>query len=114
MHPGNGRIVFAYQEPAWAGYAGGLLAATVLVGVYLTVIRPWLAGLNWRVAGVVVLAMSQLIVAFLEGSDPQRYANLQNNVGGLMAVALLPLVVTGIAQSRYVLRQEPPEISPTR
>ncbi len=111
--PGNGRVVFSYQEPAWVGYAGGLLAAAVLVGVYMKVIRPRLAGSNGRAAGVAVLgtALSQLIVAFLEGSDPQRYANLQDNTIGLVAVAVLPLVVAGFAQSRYLRRQEPPESS---
>jgi hypothetical protein len=111
--PGNGRVVFAYQEPAWVGYAGGLLAAAVLVAVYMTVIRPRLDGRNWRAAGVAVLgtALSQLIVALLEGSDPQRYASLQDNTIGLVAVAVLPLVVAGFAQSRYVRRQEPPEVS---
>jgi hypothetical protein len=111
--PGNGRVVFAYQEPAWVGYAGGLLSAVVLVAVYMTVIRPRLDGRNWRAAGVAVLgtALSQLIVALLEGSDPQRYASLQDNTIGLVAVAVLPLVVAGFAQSRYVRRQEPPEVS---
>lgn len=114
--PGNGRIVFAYQEPAWVGYAGGLLAATVLVGLYLTVIRPRLAGLNWRAAGVAILgtALSQVIVAFLEGSDPERYATLQDNTIGLVAIAVLPLVVAGIAQASYVRRQELPEVSGRR
>ena len=114
--PGNGRVVFAYQEPAWVGYAGGLLAAAVLVGVHLTVIRPRLAGPNWRAAGVAILgtALSQLIVAFLEGSDPARYATLQDNTVGLVAVAVLPLVVAGIAQARYVRRRELPEVSRPR
>jgi hypothetical protein len=111
--PGNGRVVFAYQEPAWVGYAGGLLAAAVLVGVYMTVIRPRLDDRNWRAAGVAVLgtALSQLIVALLEGSDPQRYASLQDDTAGLIAVAVVPLILAAFAQSRYLRRRNSPEVS---
>jgi hypothetical protein len=111
--PGNGRIVFAYQEPAWVGYAGGLLAAAVLIGLYSIIIRPRLASLNWRLAGVAVLgtALSQVIVAVLEGSDPQSYAGLQDETAGLIAVAVVPLIAAAIAQSQYARRRKSPEVS---
>jgi hypothetical protein len=111
--PGNGRIVFAYQEPPWVGYAGGLSAAAVLIGLYWVIIRPRLASLSWRLAGVAVLgtALSQLIVAFLEGSDPERYARLQDDTAGLIAVAVVPLIMAAIAQSRRLRRRKSPEVS---
>ena len=44
-------------------------------------VRPRLAALLWRAAGVAVLgtAVSQVIVGVIEGSSPQGYARAQEN-----------------------------------
>ena len=99
--PANGRIVFAYQEPALVGYSGGLVAAAALVGGYFAIIRPRLDSLPWWMAGVAVLgtAGSQVVVGLFEGTDPQLYARLQDNTAGLVAVAIAPLAIAGLAQA---------------
>ncbi|HSM45377.1 MAG TPA: hypothetical protein VK969_10215 [Acidimicrobiia bacterium] len=99
--PANGRIVFAYQEPALVGYSGGLLAAVALIGVYFAFIRPRLDSLPWWTAGVAVLgtAGSQVVVGLFEGTDPQLYGRLQDNTAGLVAVVIVPLAIAGLAQA---------------
>jgi hypothetical protein len=99
--PTSGRIAFAYQEPAFVGYAGGFLAASVLLVVYLALIRKRLASFPWWMAGVAVLgtAISQLIVAAFEGSSPLVYAQLIDNQAGLAAVAIAPLIAAGVLQA---------------
>ena len=98
--PANGRIVFAYQEPALVGYAGGLLSALVLAGLYWSIIRPRLGSFGLWMAGVAVMgtAISQLIVAILEGSSPVRYAELQDSATGLAVVVVVPLVAVASIQ----------------
>lgn len=98
--PANGRIAFAYQEPAWVGYAGGLTAATVLLVFYWVVIRRRLDSVYWWSAGVAVLgtAISQVIVAVLEGSDPIFYAEVQTSPAGLATLIVGPLLLAGFAQ----------------
>jgi hypothetical protein len=98
--PANGRIAFAYQEPAFVGYSGGGLAALALGGVYWWLIRPRLDSVHWWAAGVAVggTAISQMIVAVLEGSSPERYADLQDNSAGFVAVFAGPLLVVVLAQ----------------
>ena len=98
--PGSGRVLFAYQEPPFVGYSGGFLAALVLLALHLTVIRRRMASFPWWMAGVAVVgtALSQVVVGVLEGSDPQRYAGLQGNSAGLMAVVVGPLLVAAVIQ----------------
>ena len=98
--PGSGRVLFAYQEPAFVGYSGGFVAALILLALHLTVIRRRMASFPWWMAGVAVLgtAMSQVVVGVLEGSDPQRYAEFQGNSAGLVAVLVGPLLVAAVIQ----------------
>ena len=101
--PANGRIAFAYQEPALVGYAGGVLSALVLTGLYWSIIRPRLGSFGWWMAGVAVMgtAISQVIVAILEGSSPVRYAELQDSALGLVVIAVGPLVAVASIQFRW-------------
>jgi hypothetical protein len=98
--PANGRIAFAYQEPAVVGYSGGFLAAIVLAGLYRALVRPRLSSFAWWMAGVAILgtAVSQVIVGVLEGSAPETYAGLQDNTGGLAVVLVAPLLAAGAVQ----------------
>ena len=98
--PGNGRVVFAYQEPAWVGYAGGFTAALVLFGVYRWFVWPRLSSRVWWFAGVAVMgtAISQVIVGALEGSSPVRYGELQDDAVGLALIFIGPLAVAAVIQ----------------
>jgi hypothetical protein len=92
--PTSGRIAFAYQEPALVGYAGGFLAAAVLGSLYWFVIKARLTSPVWWAAGVAVLGttISQVIVGFWEGSSPVEYGVAQDNVAGLIALLIGPLM----------------------
>lgn len=108
--PSSGRIAFAYQEPAWVSYAGGFLAATVLISAYRLLVIPRIESPMWWAAGVAILgtATSQVIVGFLEGSSVERYAALQDNSGGLVALIVVPLLVAAAFQwIRWPLRRQP-------
>jgi len=98
--PTSGRIVFAYQEPALVGYAGGFLAAAVLGTLYWFVIKPRLSSLVWWTAGVAVqgTTISQVIVGLWEGSSPVGYGVAQDNVAGLIALLIGPLVAAAGVQ----------------
>lgn len=98
--PTSGRIVFAYQEPALVGYAGGFLAAAVLGSLYWFVIKPRLSSPVWWTAGVAVLGttISQVIVGLWEGSSPVGYGVAQDNVAGLVALLIGPLVAAAGVQ----------------
>lgn len=101
--PGSGRVVFAYQEPPWVGYAGGLTAALVLVGAYRWLLWPRLSSPVWWAAGVAVLGtvISQTIVALLEGSSPVRYGELQDETAGLALIFIVPLATAAALQWRW-------------
>jgi len=107
--PGNGRIAFAYQEPAIVGYAGGFLAAAVLGSLYWLVIRPRLASPLWWAAGVAVLgtAISQVIVGLWEGTSPEGYGEVQDNAAGLVVIALVPLMAVAVGQ--YLVQKPSPD-----
>lgn len=98
--PGNGRIVFAYQEPALVGYAGGITAAVILGVAYWRLVWPRRDQASWAAAGVAILgtAISQVIVGVLEGSSPARYAALQDNTAGLVGILVAPLVTAAAVQ----------------
>jgi hypothetical protein len=98
--PTNGRIAFAYQEPALVGYAGGFLAAAALGSLYWLVIKPRLSSPVWWGAGVAVLGttISQVIVGLWEGSSPVEYGDAQDNVLGLIALLIVPLVAAAGVQ----------------
>lgn len=98
--PVSGRIAFAYQEPAWVGYAGGLTAALVLLALYWAVVLPRLDSAYWWSAGVAMLgtAISQVIVGLFEGSDPVRYGETQANSAGLAVLVVGPLLLAAITQ----------------
>lgn len=104
--PTSGRIAFAYQEPTLVGYAGGFLAAAILGNLYWFVIKPRLSSPAWWAAGVAVLGttISQLIVGFWEGSSPLEYGAAQDNVAGLIALLIGPLIVAAGVQ---LLLQKP-------
>jgi hypothetical protein len=105
--PSSGRVAFSYQEPAWVSYAGGLLAAAVLMTVYWLVVVPRIDVPMWRAGGVAVLgtATSQIIVGILKGSSVERYAALQDNNGALAGLIVVPLLAAAVLQRiRWPLR----------
>lgn len=98
--PSSGRIAFAYQEPAWVSYAGGFLAAAVLICGYWLLVIPRIESPMWWAGGVAILgtAISQVIVGVLEGSSVERYAALQDNGSGLVALIVGPLLTAAAFQ----------------
>jgi hypothetical protein len=103
--PTSGRIAFAYQEPALVGYAGGFFAAAVLGTLYWFVLKPRLSSPVWWAAGVAVLGttISQVIVGSWEGSSPVGYGAVQDNMVGLIAVLVGPLMAA--AGIQFVLQR---------
>jgi hypothetical protein len=98
--PANGRITFAYQEPALVGYAGGIPTALALAAVHWWVVRPRLASPVWWAAGVAVAgtAVSQFVVGVWEGTSPLTYGAALDDGAGLAVLALAPLVGAAVVQ----------------